>query len=77
MPFQFSTPGPSPSPSIDPSIVTPGTLGWIVVLVLAIAVVLLAIDMLRRVRRVKYREEVNEALDAEQAAERDEGINPR
>jgi len=77
MPFQFSTPVPSPSPSIDPSIVTPGTLGWIVVLVLAIAVVLLAIDMLRRVRRVKYREEVNEALDAEQAAERDEDINPR
>jgi len=68
MPFHLSTPVPTPTPTIDPSLVTPGAAGWIVVLILAIAVVLLALDMLRRVRRVKYREEINEALDAEQAA---------
>ena len=70
MPFLFAAPVPTPTPSIDPTSVTPGTAGWVVILVLAIAVALLALDMLRRVRRVKYREEINEVLDAEQAAER-------
>jgi hypothetical protein len=39
--------------------------------------VLLAVDMLRRVRRVKYREEINEALDAEQSAAEDGDVSPR
>ena len=52
MPFLFAAPVPTPTPSIDPTSVTPGTAGWVVILVLAIAVALLALDMLRRVRRV-------------------------
>jgi len=77
--FLSSTPVPTPSPTIDPDLVTPGTAGWVVVALLAVAVVLLAIDMLRRVRRVKYRAEANEALDAEQAAaEAEDGdVSPR
>ena len=38
----------------------------------AVAVVLLGLDMLRRVRRARYRAEANEALDAEEAAARGE-----
>ena len=77
--FLSSTPVPTPSPTIDPDLVTPGMAGWVVVALLAVAVVLLAIDMLRRVRRVKYRAEANEALDAEQAAaEAEDGdVSPR
>jgi cytidylate kinase len=77
MSFLSSTPVPTPSPTIDPALVTPGTAGWIVVALLALAVVLLAVDMLRRVRRVKYREEINEALDAEQSAAEDGDVSPR
>jgi hypothetical protein len=74
MSFLSSTPVPTPSPTIDPALVTPGTAGWIVVALLALAVVLLAVDMLRR---VKYREEINEALDAEQSAAEDGDVSPR
>ena len=67
---------PTPTPTVDPTTVTPGTAGWVVVLVLAVVVVLLALDMLRRVRRVKYREEIAEELDAELAARASEDSKP-
>lgn len=63
---------PLPTPTVDPESVTPGPMGFGVVALLVVVVVLLGLDMLRRVRRVRYREEANEALDAEEAAARGE-----
>lgn len=60
---------PSPAPSIPAEdVTTPGPWGFIAFFGVAVVVVLLIIDMTRRVRRVRYRAEVNEKLDAEQRA---------
>lgn len=56
------------APAFDPDSVTPGVVGFIATAVVAIAVCLLLFDMNRRVRRVKYREEVRAEIAAEQAA---------
>lgn len=63
----MTTPTPSPSPTIDPDSVTPGVAGFIGIAVIAIAVVFLLIDMQRRIRRARYRSEIAEQLDEEQA----------
>ncbi|MEO8094358.1 MAG: hypothetical protein ABI632_05410 [Pseudolysinimonas sp.] len=57
---------PSPSPSFDPDLVTPGIWGFVITLAVMIAVVLLVIDMVRRIRRVNYRSQVREKLVLEQ-----------
>lgn len=63
-----ATPTPTPAgPNEDQ--VTPGVVGFIVTFLVAVAAVLLAIDMTRRIRRVRYRAEIAEKLDAEQAAQ--------
>ncbi|CAL4860121.1 hypothetical protein [Microbacterium sp. MM2322] len=60
---------PSPTPTGPPAeSVTPGVAGFIAIAIVAIVIVLLAIDMLRRIRRAQYRSDVNEMLDAEEAA---------
>ncbi|KDA06508.1 hypothetical protein DC31_08855 [Microbacterium sp. CH12i] len=66
--FGTETPIPTPSMTVDPNSVTPGPAGFIVVVIVVIALVLLIWDMNRRVRRVRYRGEVREELDAEEAA---------
>lgn len=77
MRFTFATtvtPTPSPTPTFDPDTITPGPEGFLVIAVLAIAVILLIADMMRRIRRGRVRADVTEQLDAEQArvdAERD------
>ena len=63
----------TPDPLVPPSgvadeLVTPGVWGFVITFALVIVVVLLIIDMVRRVRRVRYRAEANERLDAEEAA---------
>ncbi|MDT0156611.1 hypothetical protein Q9R19_03125 [Microbacterium sp. ARD32] len=63
-----NTPMPTPTSTVPPELVTPGFAGFAVVIVVVAAVVLLIWDMNRRIRRVRYREEVREELDAEQAA---------
>jgi len=63
-----STPTPSPSPAVNPDLVTPGPWGFVVFAFLGVVVILLVWDMLRRVRRARYREEVSAELDAEQEA---------
>ncbi|GAA4158733.1 hypothetical protein GCM10022286_12050 [Gryllotalpicola daejeonensis] len=61
---------PSPAPSIPAEdVTTPGPWGFIAFFGVAIVVVLLVIDMTRRIRRVRYRAEVNEKLDAEARAQ--------
>ena len=66
-----SVPTPVPVPGVDgdPNLVTPGVIGFLLTLLVAVATVLLVIDMIRRVRRVRYREQVNAELDAELEAE--------
>ncbi|MDT3330957.1 hypothetical protein Q9S78_09755 [Microbacterium sp. KSW-18] len=64
---------PSPTPTGPPAeLVTPGIAGFVAIAVVAIVIVLLAIDMLRRIRRAQYRSDVNEMLDAEEAAARED-----
>ncbi|MFK0240898.1 hypothetical protein ACIQTX_08550 [Microbacterium sp. NPDC090281] len=62
------TPMPTPSMTVDPVSVTPGFVGFAAIVVVVIAVILLIWDMNRRIRRVRYREEVRDELDAEEAA---------
>ena len=59
---------PTPSMTVDPQLVTPGFVGFAAVVIILVAVILLILDMNRRIRRVRYREEVREELDAEEAA---------
>ena len=52
-----------PAIEVDPNSVTPGVVGFIVTFAVMIAVLLLVLDMVRRVRRVRYREEIAQKLD--------------
>jgi len=66
--FGENTPMPTPTSTVPPELVTPGFAGFAAVVILVAAVVLLIWDMNRRIRRVRYRDEVRAELDAEQAA---------
>ena len=55
------------SEEFDPNTVTPGVIGFFAIFFIATATVLLVLDMTRRVRRTRYRGEVRERLDAEEA----------
>lgn len=57
---------PTPAP-LDEDTVTPGWIGFVVIFALTILTVLLIIDMTRRIRRVRYREEIREKLANEEA----------
>ncbi len=57
----------------DPNKVTPGVGGFLVVALLAFALFFLGFDMVRRLRRAKYRAEIQEELAAE-IAERDAAL---
>lgn len=61
---------PSPSPSTDPAntFYSPGTVGFIATFGMALGATLLIFDLVRRVRRVRYRAEIQEKLDAEAAS---------
>ena len=65
-----STATPIPTPPVDPNLVTPGPWGFVAIAFVALAVVLLVWDMMRRIRRARIRSEVDEMLDAEEAAAR-------
>jgi hypothetical protein len=60
---------PSPTPSTDPAntFYSPGTIGFIATFGMALGATLLIFDLVRRVRRVRYRAEIQEKLDAEAA----------
>ncbi len=60
----LSTSTPEP---FDANLVTPGVVGFFAILAVAVAAVLLILDMSRRVRRVRYREEIRERIATEQA----------
>jgi len=65
-----STATPTPTPAVDPNLVTPGPWGFVAIAFLALAVIFLVWDMMRRIRRARIRSEVDEMLDAEEAAAR-------
>ncbi|MFD5215599.1 hypothetical protein [Microbacterium sp. NPDC058345] len=71
-----NTPVPTPSMTVDPESVTPGFAGFAMIALIVIVVALLIWDMNRRIRRVRYRAEVREELDAEEAAARGETPEP-
>lgn len=57
---------PTLPPGFDPNTVTPGVEGFIAIALVAIAAIFLIVDMTRRIRRVRYRGELREQLEAEQ-----------
>jgi hypothetical protein len=64
------TPTPTSTPAVDPDLVTPGVVGFLATAVIAIAVILLVWDMMRRIRRGRVRADIREELDAEEQAAR-------
>lgn len=69
----WSATGPSPAPGFDgdPDLVTPGVIGFVITFAVAAITVVLIVDMVRRIRRVRYREQVREELEAEARAPED------
>ena len=70
---------PSPSATADPSetFYSPGTIGFIMTFFVTVGAVALIFDMVRRIRRVRYRAEITEKLEAEaQAAKADKDAKP-
>jgi hypothetical protein len=65
-----------PAIEVDPNSVTPGVIGFVMTFGVMIAVLLLVLDMVRRVRRVRYRDEINQKLDAEGNPEVNSGAGP-
>ncbi|MGK0722754.1 hypothetical protein [Leucobacter sp. W1478] len=60
----------------DPATVSPGVVGFAVSALFALAVIFLGFDLVRRLRRSKFRYEISESLAAE-VAERDAGVSPQ
>lgn len=62
---------PSPTPSIvDENVVTPGPWGFVATAFVALATIALIFDAVRRIRKVRYKDEIDARLQAE-LAERD------
>lgn len=55
---------------IDPNGVTPGVVGFIITALVAVVSLLLIMDMVRRMRRLRYREEAKNNVDAEVAVDK-------
>lgn len=69
-----AAPTPTPSPTlpglnVEEDAVTPGWIGFAITFLIAVVTVLLVLDMTRRLRKVRYRGEIREQLEAERAAE--------
>lgn len=58
------------TPTTDPANTwySPGVVGFLMTFIMVGGVILIIFDMVRRVRRVRYRAEIQEKLAAEQAA---------
>lgn len=55
------------APAFDPASVTPGVVGFTMTALFALAVIFLGWDLVRRLRRSRYRAEIQEELQAELA----------
>ncbi|WAH98725.1 hypothetical protein [Arthrobacter sp. MMS18-M83] len=74
-----TTPSPTPTPSLRPGLsedqVTPGTWGFVLTAFIVVLTTFLIVDMVRRIRRVRYRAQVEEAqLVAETGGADDGGV---
>ena len=58
---------PTPTPTVDPAETwySPGTIGFIMTFFITAGAIGLIFDMVRRIRRVRYRAEIEEKLAAE------------
>ena len=67
-----TAPAPTPSPSLRPGLsqdqVTPGLLGFLLTAFIVLLTALLIVDMVRRIRRVRYRAQVEEERAAAEEA---------
>lgn len=67
------TPSPDPTGTLRPGLsedqVTPGTWGFVLTAFIVILTTFLIVDMVRRIRRVRYRAQVEEARFAAEAGE--------
>lgn len=67
---------PSPEGTLRPGLsedqITPGTWGFLLTAFVVVLTILLIVDMVRRLRRVRYRAQVEEAREAERAPEKGE-----
>ena len=63
-----ATPSPVPTSTVSDDLVTPGVWGFAITALIMVAVILLIIDMVRRLRRLNYRAEVRQRLEDEAAA---------
>ncbi|MCB5280833.1 MULTISPECIES: hypothetical protein [Micrococcaceae] len=71
-----TSPAPAPSPSLREGLsqdqVTPGLLGFLLTAFIVVLTALLIVDMVRRIRRVRYRAQVEEErMAAAEAAAND------
>jgi hypothetical protein len=67
-----ATPAPSPTRTgLDPNSVSPGVVGFLATFVLVLASILLFVNMARRLRRLRFREE-----QAERARREDDSPPP-
>ncbi len=69
-----TTPAPTPTPSLRPGLsedqVTPGLLGFLLTAFIVVLTALLIVDMVRRIRRVRYRAQVEAEREAAEAGPR-------
>jgi hypothetical protein len=67
-----TSPAPTPTPSLRPGLnqdqVTPGLLGFLLTAFIVVLTALLIVDMVRRIRRVRYRAQVEEERAAAEEA---------
>ncbi len=60
------TPAPLPTSTVPDDQVTPGPIGFFAILFVGVVTLLLVIDMVRRIRRTRYREEARARILAEE-----------
>lgn len=72
--MKFS-PMPTPPPDFDLNSVTPTWVGFTVTAIVVLATIVLIYDMVRRIRRMRYRGEIGQRLAEEVAAAKDEPHN--
>jgi hypothetical protein len=58
----------------DPNDVTPGVEGFVITFLVMAVVLLLVLDMVRRIRRVNYRAEARERIEAEEREANGEAV---
>ena len=70
-----TTPAPTPTPSLRPGLsedqVTPGLPGFLLTAFIVVLTALLIVDMVRRIRRVRYRTQVEAEREAAEAGTAD------